>query len=40
VIESRRMKQACDTCGVRKGVYGVLVRRSEGKRLLGKLRHK
>ena len=34
------MKQACDACGVRKGVYRVLVRRPEGKRLLGKLRRK
>jgi hypothetical protein len=40
VIKSRRMKQACDTCGFRKGVYGVLVRRPKGKRLLGKLRRK
>lgn len=40
VIKSRRMKQACDTCGVRKGVYRILVRRPEGKSLLGKLRRK
>ena len=40
VIKSRRMKEACDTCGFRKGVYRVLVRRPEGKKLLGKLRRR
>ena len=40
VIKSVRMKQACDTCGVTKGVYRDLMRRPEGKRLLGKLRRK
>ena len=39
-IKENEMSEACSMCGGRRGAYGVLVERPEGKRPLGRNRYK